>query len=94
MNKSPHLRPEQVAQLIRMGRGWAVTRNSATLAVTDFEPVGREIVSALNGQRDRAALIAALEFCRKYADMRDTKGDPLPSQLTDTIRATLAQVRS
>ena len=51
------MRPQQVAQYQKAGRGFLVTRNSATLADTDYEHVAKEIVSALN---DRARLVEAL----------------------------------
>ena len=43
-------RPIQVAQVVKMGRGWAVVRNSATLAVTDYQHIAKEIADALNEQ--------------------------------------------
>lgn len=55
-------RPQQFAQKQRMGRGWAITRNSATLATTDYEHIANEIVTALNEQerlKDALRVIAA-----------------------------------
>lgn len=42
--------PQQFAQKQKMGRGWAVTRNSATLATTNYEHIADEIVTALNAK--------------------------------------------
>lgn len=42
------MKPNQVAQYQKAGRGFLITRNSATLADTDYEHVAKEIVSALN----------------------------------------------
>lgn len=36
-------------------------------------------------------LLAALRFVGKYAAMRADRGDPLPSQLTDTVQAAIAR---
>ena len=42
------LKPQQFAQVLKMGSGWAIVRNSATLAISDYERVAHEIVEALN----------------------------------------------
>lgn len=52
------MKPQQIAQYQKAGRGFLVTRNSATLCDTDYERVAKEIVSALN---DRARLVNALK---------------------------------
>lgn len=44
--------PQQFAQVTKMGRGFAVIRNSATLATTDYEHIAKEITDAIN-ERDR-----------------------------------------
>ena len=38
-------------------------------------------------------MLAALEFVAKYAAMRAEKGDPLPSQLTDSVATAIAKAR-
>lgn len=58
------VKPQQFAQVVKAGRGWLVTRNSATLASTDYERVAHEIKDALNaklsetGSRDSQTMIA------------------------------------
>ena len=61
-------KPSQVAQAIKMGRGWAVVRNSATLAITDYESIAHEIVGALNQSLSRSILIDALEATTAYVE--------------------------
>jgi CHASE3 domain sensor protein len=46
--KELRMKPQQVAQYMKAGRGFLITRNSATLADTDYEHVAKEIVEALN----------------------------------------------
>ena len=38
-------------------------------------------------------VVKALEFVHKYAAMRETKGDALPSQLTDSVSQALAKAK-
>lgn len=52
--------PQQYAQKTKMGTGWAVVRNSATLAVSDYERVADEIVDALNRRIAYPKLVKAL----------------------------------
>jgi hypothetical protein len=61
----------RIAQLIKKGRGWVVVRNSATLADTDYEHIGREIVDALNAESELSALksreAVLVRLIRRYA---------------------------
>lgn len=43
------MRPQDVVQYKKAGRGFLIVRNSATIADTDYELVAREIVRKLNG---------------------------------------------
>ena len=74
------LRPQDVAQMIKIGRGWAVTRNSATLAVTDYEHMGREIVDALNKRHAYPKLVDALRVAVArlvYHEAHDSANDAI-----------------
>ena len=54
------LRPQQIAQYQKAGRGFLITRNSATLADTDYEHVAKEIVDALNKRHAYQQLVEAM----------------------------------
>ena len=96
------MKPQQVAQKVKAGRGWLIVRNSGTLADTDYERVADEIVSALN---DRQMLIESLQgvaaLIREglepkkaegalYSGARSSKRDTLTTALVkaeDALRA-------
>jgi hypothetical protein len=44
------MKPQEVAQYKKAGRGFLIVRNSATIAETDYEHIAKEIVAALNSQ--------------------------------------------
>lgn len=48
--KDKRVTPQQFAQKTKLPRGWAITRNSAVLAITDYEHIADEIVTALNAK--------------------------------------------
>lgn len=58
MSETGKRSPQSFAQKSKRGKGWVVTRNSATLCDTDFEKVADEIVRAVNSHAD---LLAALQ---------------------------------
>jgi hypothetical protein len=57
LNQEGTMKPQEIAQYKKAGRGYLITRNSATLADTDYEHVAKEITSALN---DRKRMVEAL----------------------------------
>lgn len=56
MNAKP--KPQQFAQKMKLPRGWAIVRNSATLATTDYEHIADEIVAALNAKFQETNLVS------------------------------------
>lgn len=63
------LRPQDIAQKVKAGRGYLIVRNSGTLADTDYERVADEIVAALNERRALlASLREAIDAARYHAD--------------------------
>lgn len=54
------MKPKDVAQYHKAGRGYIITRNSATLLDTDYEHVARETVAALNYALALRAQVAEL----------------------------------
>ena len=58
MTTKPTPGPQHFAQKVKAGRGWLITRNSATLADTDYEHVADEIINALNAQAEQRGRMA------------------------------------
>jgi len=58
--RAPKRKAWHIAQVVKAGNGWLVTRNSATLASTDYENIAREIADALNKNHAYPKLVAAL----------------------------------
>lgn len=56
-----NMTPQKFAQYQKAGRGFLITRNSATLADTDYEHIAKEIVDALNKRNAYADLVQALK---------------------------------
>ena len=79
------MKPQDFAQYKKAGRGFLITRNSATLADTDYENVAKEIVSALN---DRKRLVAAL----READVQDRISRRIPNDLETEISTLLREL--
>lgn len=72
------LSPDKMAQVIRSGRVWVVTRYSATLAESDYEHVAREIADALNKRHAYPQLVAAL--CELVQACADQAGYKMPAE--------------
>lgn len=81
------MKPQQVAQYQKAGRGFLVTRNSATLADTDYEHVAKEIVAALN---DRTRMVEALRHCEARL-LHGPDANPNDGLLHD-VKALLASI--
>lgn len=68
------MKAQQIAQKLKLPRGFSVVRNSATLCVTDYERVADEIVAALN---ERTTLLAALNKMVAVYDNGEWTGDSI-----------------
>lgn len=75
------MKPQDVAQYQKAGRGFLITRNSATIADTDYEPIAREIVKKLNAYprlvkalRETCARLEEAEKSLELIDRRVSDG--------------------
>jgi hypothetical protein len=67
------VRPQRIAQVIKMGNGFAVVRNSATLAVSDYPRVAHEIARALNAVEELIHGDGTADSLQRVIDIANNK---------------------
>ena len=76
-------------------QAWAVSAawNKAAKCDTDYDMILAQ-AKIIDAEMPHAALVAALDFVRKFREMQATKGnDIFPSQLDNAIDAALAAAK-
>lgn len=78
------MRPQDVVQKLKAGRGFLLTRNSATIADTDYEKVADEIAHKMN------AYPLLVEALRKV--MENTEGQVVHRASLDRVSNLLREL--